>query len=234
MIKYIFDVDGTLTPSRGRMDGEFAEWFEDFASRHEVYLITGSDRVKTQEQIPIDIYNLCKRVYQCSGNDVWVGNEQLRSNDMDLPSFVVARLEQELKASDFNVKTGQHFDFRPGLVNFSIVGRGATMDERAQYVTFDEKTGERRNLSIRLEAAYNEYNFQVAGETGIDITKVGNGKEQIVHDFGPHDKIEFFGDKMNPGGNDYDLALELAMSGQGIHSVEGWEDTWTKLKELLG
>lgn len=231
-MKYVFDVDGTLTPSRGKMDSEFAKWFEDFASHHQVYLVTGSDRVKTQEQVPNNIYNLCERVYQCSGNDVWSGDNHLYSKDMEVPEFIMQHLEQELEASDFNIKTGQHFDFRPGLLNFSILGRGATQDDRAQYVTYDKKTNERRKLSIRLESMHDGYNFQVAGDTGIDITKVGYGKEQIVHDFGPHDKIEFFGDKMNPSGNDYHLAMEFAMGGQGIHSVQGWEDTWKILKEL--
>ena len=44
---YIFDVYGTLTPSRGVMDAEFKELFLAFAKEHNVYLITGSDRPKT-------------------------------------------------------------------------------------------------------------------------------------------------------------------------------------------
>ena len=66
-MKYIFDVDGTLTPSRDRMGREFANWFEHFATHNAVYLVTGSDREKTLEQIPEYIYNLCIAVYQCSG-----------------------------------------------------------------------------------------------------------------------------------------------------------------------
>ena len=51
MIKYIFDIDGTLTLSRSRMDKAFANWFEHFATHNAVYLVTGSDRPKTLEQI---------------------------------------------------------------------------------------------------------------------------------------------------------------------------------------
>ena len=72
-IKYIFDVDGTLTPSRGRMDKEFSLWFGKFCIENDVYLVTGSDRPKTIEQIGEYLYSKCKRVYQCSGNDVWEG-----------------------------------------------------------------------------------------------------------------------------------------------------------------
>ena len=46
-MNFIFDVDGTLTPSRGVMDLNFKEWFLRFINQHSVTLISGSDRDKT-------------------------------------------------------------------------------------------------------------------------------------------------------------------------------------------
>lgn len=233
-MNYIFDVDGTLTPSRQPMDEEFARWFEHFATHHAVYLVTGSDRKKTLEQIPESIYNLCVRVYQCAGNDVWEQNRHIRDNKIELPIDVINQLNQEVDDSQFEFKTGNHIDIRPGLVNFSIVGRNANQYQRERYIAWDQAKRERKEIAYRLTQMFLTYGFQVAGDTGIDITENGRGKEQITQDFGPHEKIEFFGDKMNPGGNDYSLALELSKSGQGIHQVRNWEDTWTILKKLLG
>ena len=68
---FVFDVDGTLTPSRRSMNTQFSNWFEKFSSENNVFLVTGSDRDKTIEQIGSNIYNLAKRVYNCSGNDAW-------------------------------------------------------------------------------------------------------------------------------------------------------------------
>ena len=51
MKKFIFDVDGTLTPARKQIDGEFLPFFSEFAARNDVYLVTGSDRDKTLEQL---------------------------------------------------------------------------------------------------------------------------------------------------------------------------------------
>ena len=65
-MKYIFDVDGTLTPSRGIIDAQFKTWFNSFCLSNDVYLVTGSDKAKTVEQIGEETYNLCKRVYRCS------------------------------------------------------------------------------------------------------------------------------------------------------------------------
>ena len=45
--KFIFDVDGTLTPSRGKIDLEFKTFFDTFCKLNDVYLVTGSDRDKT-------------------------------------------------------------------------------------------------------------------------------------------------------------------------------------------
>ena len=50
-MKYIFDVDGTLTPSRQKLDPNFLIFFNSFALANDVYLVTGSDRDKTIEQI---------------------------------------------------------------------------------------------------------------------------------------------------------------------------------------
>ena len=44
---YVFDVDGTLTPSRRRMDKDFQEFFLEWAENNTFYLVTGSDLPKT-------------------------------------------------------------------------------------------------------------------------------------------------------------------------------------------
>ena len=85
MNKFIFDVDGTLTPSRKEIDHDFAVFFSNFCISNPVYLVTGSDRDKTIEQVGEEIYSLCKRVYNCSGSDVWEGEKHIRSNSWTLP-----------------------------------------------------------------------------------------------------------------------------------------------------
>ena len=51
MDKFIFDVDGTLTPSRQEIDMDFAVFFTDFCAENDVYLVTGRDREKRIEQV---------------------------------------------------------------------------------------------------------------------------------------------------------------------------------------
>ena len=62
-MKFIFDIDGTLTTSRRKIDTDFPDFFLDFAVNNEVYLVTGSNRENTIEQIGENLFNKCNRVY---------------------------------------------------------------------------------------------------------------------------------------------------------------------------
>ena len=85
MERFIFDVDGTLTPSRQTIDSDFAVFFKNFCRENHVYLITGSDKQKTIEQVGEQIYNLAKRVYNCSGSDVWEKDQNIRRDNWIIP-----------------------------------------------------------------------------------------------------------------------------------------------------
>jgi phosphomannomutase len=230
-MNYIFDVDGTLTPSRGKIDQKFSNWFEHFQTHNSTYMVTGSDKVKTLEQVGLGHYHACIRVYNCAGNDVWEQSKNIKRNKIIMPDEWESILGRALENSLAPNKTGNHFDVRSGLFNFSTLGRNATLSERADYVKFDNKTNERVLLVENLQRVWVDYDIQVAGETGIDIMKKGFDKAQIIHDFGPTEPITFFGDKMEPGGNDYTLALEVAHQGGTVHQVKNWEETWQILKQ---
>ena len=54
MKKFIFDIDGTLTLSRQPIDTSFQAFMIVFCCKHPVYLVTGSDRQKTIDQVGLD------------------------------------------------------------------------------------------------------------------------------------------------------------------------------------
>ena len=230
MNKFIFDVDGTLTPSRGRMDFDFRAFFNTFCLVNDVYLVTGSDKPKTIEQVG-ETYNLCKRVYNCSGNDVWERDINIRSNKWILPEDAHKWLSKILMQSQFSLRTGLHFEHRPGMVNFSIVGRNANQEQRKMYVDWDTSQNERNEIAKEFNYMYPDLEARPGGETGIDIAPKGADKSQILVDFDKNDFIVFFGDRMDEGGNDYPLANELFNNYQGVnHSVDSWKDTWEILR----
>ena len=230
MNKFIFDVDGTLTPSRGEMDTEIRVFFNTFCRVNDVYLVTGSDKPKTVEQISEKTYNLAKRVYNCSGSEVWQGNSQIRTDAWKIPMHVKSWLEDKLEESSFPLRTGLHIEERTGMVNFSIVGRNATMGERKLYVKYDTQHNERNNIAELFNLEFKELIARPGGETGIDISPKGSDKSQIMNDFDIKDTLHFYGDRMDPQGNDYPLKKVLWERGNcSTHEVKDWKHTWELL-----
>ena len=229
----MFDVDGTLTPSRGRMDEAFSLWFQSFCHDHNVYLVTGSDKPKTLEQVGENVYNLCKRVYQCSGNDVWEKDVNVKKNDWILPEEPHEWLSIKLTESYFPIRTGLHFEHRSGMVNFSILGRNATMGERKLYVEWDEHNLERLKIVAQFNFRFPELDAKAGGETGIDIGPKGSDKSQVIK-FIDDEELIFFGDRMDPAGNDYPLSKIILDNDLGkCYNVKDYNETWDILKNYV-
>ncbi len=228
MIKYIFDVDGTLTPSRQKIDPEFSTFMLNFACEHDVYLVTGSDRDKTLEQVGEELYNKSKRVYNCSGSDVYEGDKNVYRDDWELSEEVERFLQDELDFSQFPIRNGNHIERRPGGVNFSILGRDPDpFKGREEYVKWDKINQERRFIAIRLLDQFPDITVALGGQTGVDIGPTGADKSQILRDFTQDDTIHFFGDRMEKGGNDYTLGIIIENLSMGVaHHVKDYNDTW--------
>lgn len=228
--KYIFDVDGTLTPSRQKIDKGFADFFEDFCQTNHVYLVTGSDRNKTREQLTYKILKNSKMAFQCAGNEVYQGYDLVYKNEWLPEKELVNFLEEELNNSKFNLRTGKHIEFRPGMINFSIIGRNCDLLERQSYVHYDRETDERRTIAKKVKLRFPEIDVFVGGETGLDIFPLGYGKEQCVDKIrtSKDDKLIFFGDQVVPGGNDYDIAMKC----DRYYHVKSWRETYEYLSIL--
>ena len=229
-MNYVFDVDGTLTPSREKMDEGFADFFLDWMEDKHVFLATGSDYPKTWEQVPVSILHSCVEVFCCAGNSVWHKGKIVRENKWKLPTVCIEFLEPYLYTSKFHWRTGQHFDHRPGMCNFSIVGRGANRKQRNDYEDFDYVNKERQTIAMLFNEEFVSQGIraQVAGATGIDIMREDTDKSQIAGFLsGP---VTFYGDKMEPGGNDFPLAQALKnRPGSNSITVKNWKETYANL-----
>lgn len=227
------DVDGTLTPSRGKIDPDFKRWLRhDF--RHPFRFVTGSDPDKTKEQIGDDLWG-STTCYNCSGNHVFVyGVEQYRS-PWRLPAEVEEYLQQYLTLSPWKYQTQPNFEHRVGLCNFSVLGRGATPELRRVYYDWDCEQQERAMLVQDMRRKFGDIiEVTAGGETGIDIYAPSTGKAQVARQF-ENSGIElvFLGDRQDPAGNDYDLAQYILTLKHGrCYNVRDWRHAWDILKEL--
>ena len=234
MRKFIFDVDGTITPSRCQIDPDFRAFMLKFSWENDVYLVTGSDRQKTLEQVGEDLYNRSKRVYNCSGSDAYEADKNVYRDDWELPEEVERFLQDELDFSQFPIRNGNHIERRPGGVNFSILGRDPDpMKGRDEYIQWDKIHTERRFIALRILDQFPDLTVALGGQTGIDIGPKGADKSQILRDFSDDDTLYFFGDRMEKGGNDYTLGEAVKKKGNSCsYNVKDYKETWELLNEL--
>ena len=232
---YIFDVDGTLTPSRDIIDSTFESFLLDWVMLRNVHLITGSDYEKTIEQIGPELAERVIAVHNCAGNSRWSRGKEVYQSDWKIPPEAKAWLQEKLEKSNFALRTGQHIEERCGLVNFSTLGRGASRAEREIYVKFDTYFQERKQLVTDFNKQFEGLESAIGGETGIDIYEKGRNKAQLLSHLGEVEEIHFFGDAIYEGGNDWPLAEVIRNRDNPldtIHSVTSWEDTYSLLQGM--
>ena len=210
---FIFDVDGTLTPSRQRMTEEFAKFFDEWTSKNTFYLVSGSDLEKMKEQVPIAYLDRAKGLFTCGGNQLYRDDKLIYENKFKPSERLLKYLDLELKFSPYKKQYGNHIENRGAMVNFSIVGRDCTLEQRLDYFEYDKKTKERQKIADIIKSKADGIDAVIGGQISIDIAPVGNDKSQIlkhieeIENFNCPDEYIFIGDRTMEGGNDYPLAV---------------------------
>ena len=236
---FIFDVDGTLTPSRLPMTKEFKEFFEQWVIKNTFYLVTGSDLPKLQEQMnSLEIH--ADGIFTCCGNQYWQSDPAVHPKHCDLiydnkfkmTNKLKNALEVMLISSQYEHRYGNHIEDRESMVNFSVVGRNCTQEQREEYYEWDKENGERKKMSTFLKHKFPDLDAVIGGQISIDIYPKGNDKSQILDIIEQErlvkpDEYIFIGDGINNKGNDWPLA-ELMLTKKDYcssYQTEGWEQT---------
>jgi len=228
---YLFDVDGTLTLSRLAMDVEFKHWFKSFMTTHRVMLVTGSDISKTIEQLGEDIVNNVSYSFNSAGNEIYTHGKLLYRSDWTSPENLHIFLNAKLDETKYP-KFGNHFEDRPGMLNFSYVGQHATREQRIKYAGWDIISQQRHYLTKEINANWPNLHAVIGGQISIDIFQKGFDKSQILN-FLVDQEITFFGDRIDPCGNDYTLAKRIIDDACGqCYNVKNWQHTWSILTSL--
>ena len=229
---YLFDVDGTLTEPRKEIDEMFASVFLDWMEECsvDVYLVSGSDIKKIKQQIFNAFLERCTGVFCCAANQLYQGDKLIYENKFRSPKNLIEDLEIYLEESQYSFKTGNHIEERPGMINFSVLGRNANMLQREQYTKWDKGVREREDIVEYVTSNYPELDASIGGATSVDIYLRGRDKSQVVEylkkQYQEGISIVFVGDKNIPGGDDYPLAMVLEKDPNSHWvQVECYEET---------
>ena len=239
---FMFDVDGTLTPARTLMLEEHQEQFIEWSKDKSVYLVSGSDMKKIKEQLPLKILDCCAGIYSSMGNCYFEDGEARYSKLYSPTLDLIEDLNGIVESTEYEDLAGEHIEYREGMINFSVVGRAATMEQRAAYAKWDAEKKDRKVIVDALSMYHPHLDFVIGGKISIDIFPKGHDKSQAVkhrrEEDGEDLKIVFFGDRTEYPGNDYAIVAELDRSRreEGLpsawHAVETPYDTFKILKDL--
>ena len=240
-MNYIFDIDGTLTPSRGKINKDFQDKFYKWMvstkkSGDNVYFITGSDKDKTIEQIGKRIWKTATQCYQSCGNAVYENGKLIHQIDFAFTNELRELLNNFLEGSPMYGKYTTNIEERIGLINFSVIGRSCTQSVRKEYYEWDKLSNERKQFCNEIMHRFPYIEASVGGEISIDIHTKGKNKSQILEHV--QGAVTFFGDRCDKGGNDYPIVEYLRTAQFGshgareytIHEVKDWQDTKLRLK----
>lgn len=231
---FLFDIDGTLTPPRQKIDRLFEHWFATWAVKtlrdEMIVLVTGSDFPKVTEQLG----KLSRLItFACSGNEIWVNQERKWAHEWQVPQEVIDWLTDNIDTTQ--ITYGNHIEQRTGCVNFSPIGRNAPQSARDDYEAFDRINHQRQEIVDRFQERFPDLQALLGGQISIDITEKGHDKAQVVELMKAlsHHHITFFGNNIVEGGNDWSLVKALGRRGDAtIVPVKSYVDTMLYLQRL--
>ncbi|XP_077301452.1 uncharacterized protein LOC143922051 [Arctopsyche grandis] len=237
-ILFLFDVDGTLTPSRERVTPEVLNALYNLREKVTIGFVGGSDLSKQQEQIGDNVLSIFDYGFPENGLQYYQGNHLIESQSfvkfLTEPNYCILVNAILLILSKITIpcKRGNFVELRESILNISPIGRSCSREERAEFLAFDNEHKIREEIAKEIDDLFGKslgIRCAIGGQISIDIFPKGWDKTYCLK-FIKQKKIFFFGDKTEQGGNDYELFNHPAVIGV---KVKDPQDTIKKINEKL-
>ncbi|MGH9020698.1 MAG: HAD-IIB family hydrolase [Acidimicrobiales bacterium] len=213
---FVFDLDGTLAPSKSPLGDDVAALLGELLVVMRVAVISGGAWSQFQSQLlanlPDDqrLANLSllptcgTQFYEYAGHWSKVYSEDLSRDERDL---IMASLNRALDESGLRAKKtwGDVVEDRGSQITLSALGQEAPLAEKESW---DPDFAKREKIAALLAPMIPGFAVHLGGTTSIDVTKPGIDKAYGIAKLRDHLKIPltdmlFAGDAIFPGGNDY-------------------------------
>ena len=212
----VFDLDGTLAPSKSSLAPQTAGLLRDLLDIIKVAVISGGAWTQFEMQLLTDLpknsllANLSllptcgTKFFQYNGT--W---EELYSEDLTAAEKRKIRdsLDRAAGEAGYRAKKvwGEVIEDRGSQVTYSALGQQAPLAEKEEW---DPDFAKRKKITAILETLIPEFSIRIGGATSIDVTKPGIDKAYGIGKLRDtlHLSIKemiYIGDALFPGGNDY-------------------------------
>jgi len=238
----VFDLDGTLAPSKSSLAPETAKLLHDLLGIVKVAVISGGAWAQFEKQLLADLpkgsllANLSllptcgTKFFQYEGKWTELYSEDLT---MDRRKKIIDSLTKAASESGFQAKKvwGKVIEDRGSQVTFSALGQQAPLAEKEKW---DPDFAKRKKITTILKKLIPEFSVRMGGATSIDVTKPGIDKAYGIGKLKDTlhlslNEMVFIGDALFPGGNDY----PAEQAGVVSISVKGPEDTNLVIQTIL-
>ncbi len=212
----VFDLDGTLAPSKGAIDAETGALLGRLLTVARVSVISGGDWPQFEKQllsnVPKDAPLARLSLLPTSGTkffDYDGGWKKRYSEDLsdDDRKRIGDALKAALEQSHFKPEKtwGETIEDRGTQITFSALGQQAPIEEKSKW---DPDFTKRKAIKAILDGPLAGFSVRLGGTTSIDITKPGIDKAYGIRKLRDVlgigiDEMIFVGDAIFPGGNDY-------------------------------
>lgn len=241
----IFDLDGTLAPSKSLLEPETARLLTQLIEKKKVAVISGGGFPQFENQLlktlPVSFEkreNLLllptsgTRMYAWRG--AWTEQYAERLGIKEKERIMIA-LNESLKAVGYQIPDksfGPIIEDRGSQITFSALGQNAPLTLKAAW---DPGRNKREAIAEILRRKIPGFDVRVGGTTSIDITKRGVNKGYGIRKLEEHlkihlDKMLFVGDSLFHGGNDFPVKA----TGVDCIQVKNPEETRELIRKWLG
>ncbi|ETO24501.1 hypothetical protein RFI_12657 [Reticulomyxa filosa] len=252
-ILLLFDVDGTLTPARLKVEPFVWELLTE--ARKKVYLgiVGGSDLPKQQEQLSVGnnavdslVLYLGLMFKKAHVNVYSINkNEMIRDVRIRISWFIfflnylkrfINFCLHYIADLDIPIKRGTFVEFRSGMINVSPIGRNCSQEEREEFYKYDQKHKIREKMiqefANQLPDLAKKLKCSIGGQISFDVFPHGWDKTYCLQFVEKENfkEVHFFGDKTEYGGNDYEISNDKRTIS---HTVKNPKDTAKIVSEIL-
>ena len=212
----VFDLDGTLAPSKSSLDAEMAALFDKLLGGIKVAVISGGNWQQFQKQVlshlasdkrlnNLSLLPTCgTQFYQYESEWTKIYAEDFTSEQKKkiISSLTTAIEQSRLKPEKV---WGEVIEDRGSQITFSGLGQEAPLKEK---VKWDPDFAKRKKMKAFLDTLIPEFSVRLGGSTSIDVTKPGIDKAYGIRKLRDIlgiaiEEMIFVGDAVFPGGNDY-------------------------------
>ncbi len=238
----VFDLDGTLAPSKSSLAPQTAALLHDLLDIIKVAVISGGAWEQFEKQLLTDLpkdsclANLSllptcgTKFLQYNGK--WT---QLYSEDLtaEQRKKIIDSLNKAVDETGYRAKKlwGEAIEDRGSQVTFSALGQQAPLAEKEKW---DPDFTKRKKITAILKKLIPEFSVRMGGATSIDVTKPGIDKAYGIGKLRDTlhlslKEMVYIGDALFPGGNDYPAEKDGVVS----IPVKGPDDTNLVIKTIL-